>query len=58
MENSKKNINKIYCEKCDAIFESREKFEKHFDNHSSVSWESCPLDVVVDKITKFFRKKN
>lgn len=52
----KKNVNKIYCEKCDSVFESREKFEKHFEKHSSVSCESCPLDVFVDKITKLFRR--
>lgn len=57
MDDSKNNISKIYCEKCDAVFESREKFEKHFENHSSTSCESCPLDVVVDKITKLFRRK-
>ncbi len=54
----KNNVNKIYCEKCDAVFESREKFEKHFEKHSSVSCESCPLDMIVDKITKLFRRKN
>lgn len=52
----KKNVNKIYCEQCDSVFESREKFEKHFEKHSSVSCESCPLDVFVDKITKLFKR--
>lgn len=52
----KKNVNKIYCEKCDSVFGSRDKFEKHFEKHSVVSCESCPLDVFVDKITKFFRR--
>ena len=54
-DSERKNVNKIYCEKCNDVFESREKFDKHFKKHSSVS-ESCPLDVAVDKIAKLFRR--
>jgi len=56
---NKKNVNKIYCEKCDSIFASREKFEKHFDTHSSsISSESCPLDTITQKFFNLFRKEN
>jgi hypothetical protein len=55
-DSEKNNVNKIYCEKCNDVFESREKFDKHFEKHSSVSCESCPLDVAVEKITKLFRR--
>ena len=51
------DISKIYCEKCDAIFDSRKKYEKHLDQHSGISCESCPLDIAVDKLTRLFRRK-
>ena len=36
MTDSLKNkVTKVYCERCDLIFESREKFDQHFDRHSS-----------------------
>ena len=57
-ESNRKNLTKIYCEECDTIFNSREKFDKHFEKHLSVSCESCPLDVAVEKFANFFRKKN
>jgi len=57
MEKSRENINKIYCEKCDSVFDSRKKFEKHFDIHSSVvSCESCPLDTAIQKLVNLFRR--
>ncbi len=48
---SKNNVTKVYCAKCDLIFESREKFEKHFDRHSSkVTCEVCPIDTVISNL--------
>jgi hypothetical protein len=33
------NNSKIYCERCDLILESREKFNKHLSTHSStIPW--------------------
>ena len=53
------NVNKIYCEKCDLIFNSRIKYEKHFDSHSSkVTCETCPIDTVIAKFVNIFRKKS
>ena len=53
-----KKTNKVYCEKCDSVFESKEKFYKHLDSvHSpEVSCESCPIDTVISKFVGLFRK--
>ena len=53
----KANILKIYCEKCDLIFVNQQKYESHLTQHSSTVYcESCPLDTVIQKITKLFKK--
>lgn len=55
---TRENAPKIYCEKCDEIFDSKQKYENHFSNHSSnVSCESCPIDMILEKIIGFFRRK-
>ena len=54
---SKENVSKIYCEKCDKIFNSKQKFDEHSSKHSSgVSCESCPIDTVLGKIIGLFKK--
>jgi len=56
---SKNNVTKVYCVKCDLIFESREKFEKHFDRHSSnIISEVCPIDTVISKVVNMFKRKS
>jgi len=57
MDKARKIINKIYCEKCNSIYNSREKYEKHLKNHSGVFCESCPLDVAVQKFVNLFKRK-
>ncbi len=58
-KSSKNNVTKVYCAKCDLIFESREKFEKHFDRHSSkVTCEVCPIDTVISKFMNMFKRKS
>ncbi len=53
----RENVSKIYCEKCDKIFNSREKYDAHSSEHSSViSCESCPLDIVLGKIIGLFKR--
>ena len=53
----KDNTTKIYCEKCDSIFESREKYDEHFTKHSSGFYcESCPIDMVVEKLVNLFKR--
>ena len=60
MEKSpKSNVVKVYCEKCDLIFESREKFENHFDSHSSnIACEICPIDTAIAKFVNLFKRKS
>ncbi len=56
---SKSNVSKVYCEKCDLVFESREKFEKHLERHSSsVTCEICPIDTVIAKFVNLFKRKS
>lgn len=53
----KGNLTKVYCEKCDSVFDSREKYEVHLQTHSSgVSCEACPLDTAVQKILRLFKR--
>ena len=54
----KNNITKVYCEKCDIIFNSRHQFEKHFDSHSSnFVCETCPIDTIIAKFVSLFKRK-
>ncbi len=59
MANNMGKSPKIYCERCNSIFESKEKFYKHLDTvHSSgASCESCPIDTVISKLVGLFKKK-
>lgn len=55
----RENVSKIYCEKCDEIFDSRQKYEQHSSKHSTgTSCESCPIDMILEKIIGFFKRKN
>jgi hypothetical protein len=55
----KHNVTKVYCVKCDIIFNSREKFDKHVDGHSSGAIdESCPVDTVIGKFVNLFKRKS
>ncbi len=50
---------KVYCEKCDLVLNSREKFLKHLDTHSSsIPCDVCPIDTITEKIINLFRKKS
>ena len=60
MEDStkKERVSKVYCEKCDSVFDSQQKYDEHYSKHSSgVSCESCPLDMAVEKILSLFKKR-
>ena len=53
----REKVSKIYCDKCDSIFESRKKYDEHYSKHSSgISCESCPLDIAVEKIIGLFKR--
>ena len=52
------NKTKIYCEKCDLILNSREKFLKHLDTHSStIPCDVCPIDTIIGKFLNIFKRK-
>ena len=55
---SRNNISKVYCEKCDLIFESRDRFEKHLDNHTGIRCEVCPIDTAIAKFTSLFKRRS
>jgi len=59
MKKNGDGVTKVYCEKCDLVFKSREKFEKHLANHSSnVSCEVCPIDTVIARFLDLFKRKS
>ena len=48
---------KVYCERCDSVFESREKFERHMESvHSGTACEVCVIDAAISRILGFFKK--
>ena len=48
---------KVYCEKCDLILNSREKFLKHLETHSStIPCDVCPIDTIIEKFTNFVKR--
>ena len=54
---NKANVSKIYCEKCNEVFNSKQQYNKHSSKHSSgVSSQSCPIDTVLGKIAGLFKK--
>ena len=57
-KSSNSNPTKVYCEKCDLILISREKFLKHLETHSStIPCDVCPIDTVIDKFVNLFKKR-
>jgi len=58
-KSSRNNVDKVYCEKCDLVFESRGRFEKHLDEHSSnIACETCPVDAAIAKFVNLFKRKS
>jgi len=55
---SDSNPTKIYCERCDLILKSREKFNEHLATHSStIPCDVCPIDTIIDKFVSLLRRK-
>ena len=55
----KNNVSKVYCTRCDMVFDSRKSFEKHLTKHSStVLCEICPIDIAISKFVNLFKKKS
>lgn len=56
---SNPNNAKVYCEKCDLVLNSREKFLKHLETHSStIPCDVCPIDTVIEKFVNLLRRKS
>ena len=54
---SNSNNTKVYCEKCDLILNSHEKYLKHLETHSSIiPCDVCPIDTVIDKFVNLLRR--
>ena len=54
---SNPNNTKVYCEKCDLVLHSREKYLKHLETHSStIPCDVCPIDTVIEKFVNLLRK--
>jgi len=58
-KSTKNNVSKVYCTRCDLIFDSRKTFEKHLLKHSSnVLCETCPIDIAISKFVNLFKRKS
>ena len=50
-------MGKVYCEKCDSLFESRGSFERHVDMvHSGSGCNACVIDIALSKIRGLFKR--
>jgi len=59
MKKPRNTVAKVYCEKCDLVFKSQEKFEKHLVSHSSnIACEVCPIDTAIAKFLDLFKRKS
>ena len=47
---------KVYCEKCDELFDSRSTYDSHMDKHSEVACATCPIDMALSKLTRWFKR--
>lgn len=48
---------KVYCEKCDSVFSSREKFDRHLDSvHGQAGCDVCVIDMALSKILGLFKR--
>ena len=56
---SNSNPAKVYCEKCDLVLNSREKYLKHLETHSStIPCDVCPIDTVIEKFVNLLKRKS
>ena len=56
---SNSNTTKVYCEKCDLVLNSREKYLKHLETHSStIPCDVCPIDTVIGKFVNLLKRKS
>lgn len=58
-KDNRRKVSKIYCEKCNTVFGSKDEYEKHFDRHFLIATsEECPLDTLMGKLLRAFRRKH
>ena len=56
---SNSNTAKVYCEKCDLVLNSCEKYLKHLETHSStIPCDVCPIDTVIEKFVNLLKRKS
>ena len=56
---SPKKYQKVYCEKCDSVFNSRSDYFRHYERHvSGYVYESCPIDIIIEKFVKLLKRDN
>ena len=50
-------MSKVYCERCNSVFGSREKFDRHMESaHSQAGCDVCVIDAALSKIAGFFKR--
>ena len=49
-------MTKVYCEKCNSVFGSREKFDRHVESVHGAGCDVCVIDAALSKIAGFFKK--
>lgn len=54
-------VSKVYCDRCDAVFDSRSKYERHLERHSggggsSAPCDECPLDTAISRVLGLFKR--
>lgn len=47
---------KVYCDRCDTVFNSRPEYESHLGRHSGVPCEACPIDTALSRVARLFRR--
>lgn len=48
---------KVYCDRCDSVFESRVEFDRHASRHIyGVMQEVCPIDTALSKLAGALRR--
>lgn len=47
---------KIYCDKCDRVFDSKDEYSRHVERHAG-GGESCPIDSAISRILGVFKRR-
>ena len=55
-DNTKRSHEKVYCDKCDKVFDSKAEYERHNDRHVGIC-ETCPIDTAISKLVGLFKRR-